>query len=121
MSVVLHNSFPPLRGFVTEADFCVFDRTITLTRKLFTMILSVIVYDHKLTLGQWAGAGVVFAGIGVEAAVKRKGDPEIFSLPLRVLLTDYPFRHPHQASRPRKGKSQDQVAIVLPVRAWTII
>jgi solute carrier family 35 (UDP-galactose transporter), member B1 len=46
---------------------------ITLTRKLFTMVLSVIVYNHKLTLGQWAGAAVVFAGIGVEAWVKRKG------------------------------------------------
>jgi len=46
--------------------------TITLTRKLFTMILSVVVYNHKLALGQWAGAAVVFAGIGVEAWVKRK-------------------------------------------------
>lgn len=37
------------------------------------MILSVVLYNHKLTLGQWGGAGVVFAGIGVEAWVKRKG------------------------------------------------
>lgn len=48
-------------------------RTITLTRKMFTMLLSVIVYNHKLSGGQWAGAGVVFAGISVEALVKRKG------------------------------------------------
>ncbi|CDO76096.1 hypothetical protein BN946_scf184649.g22 [Trametes cinnabarina] len=46
--------------------------TITLTRKLFTMLLSVIVYHHKLTPGQWLGAAVVFAGISVEAWVKRK-------------------------------------------------
>lgn len=46
--------------------------TITLTRKLFTMLLSVIVYNHKLMPGQWAGAGVVFAGISVEAWVKRR-------------------------------------------------
>ncbi|KAH8114609.1 UAA transporter [Phellopilus nigrolimitatus] len=46
--------------------------TITLTRKLFTMILSVVVYNHKLTHGQWTGAAVVFAGISVEAWVKRK-------------------------------------------------
>ncbi|KAF8583322.1 UAA transporter [Ramaria rubella] len=45
---------------------------ITLTRKMFTMILSVIVYNHALTAGQWVGAGTVFAGIGVEAWVKRK-------------------------------------------------
>jgi UDP-galactose transporter B1 len=37
------------------------------------MLLSVIVYNHTLTLGQWAGAAVVFAGISVEALVKRKG------------------------------------------------
>ncbi|KAG6845610.1 hypothetical protein H0H87_006663 [Tephrocybe sp. NHM501043] len=46
--------------------------TITLTRKLFTMLLSVVVYGHQLTPGQWLGAGVVFAGISVEAFVKRK-------------------------------------------------
>ena len=37
------------------------------------MVLSVVVYNHTLTLGQWVGAAVVFAGIGVEAWVKRKG------------------------------------------------
>ncbi|KAK2459670.1 hypothetical protein APHAL10511_008315 [Amanita phalloides] len=46
--------------------------TITLTRKLFTMLLSVAVYKHRLTIGQWFGAAVVFAGISVEAFVKRK-------------------------------------------------
>ncbi|KZT11983.1 UAA transporter [Laetiporus sulphureus 93-53] len=46
--------------------------TITLTRKLFTMLLSVVVYNHTLTPGQWLGASVVFAGISVEAWVKRK-------------------------------------------------
>ncbi|KAF9649927.1 UAA transporter [Thelephora ganbajun] len=46
--------------------------TVTLTRKLFTMLLSVVVYKHKLTAGQWIGAGIVFAGISVEAWVKRK-------------------------------------------------
>ncbi|KAG8214752.1 UDP-galactose transporter [Butyriboletus roseoflavus] len=46
--------------------------TITLTRKMFTMILSVVVYNHKLTLGQWLGAAIVFAGISIEAVVKRK-------------------------------------------------
>ena len=49
------------------------DRTITLTRKMFTMILSVVLYNHKLTIGQWLGAAIVFAGISIEAFVKRKG------------------------------------------------
>ncbi|CCM01898.1 uncharacterized protein FIBRA_03969 [Fibroporia radiculosa] len=46
--------------------------TITLTRKLFTMLLSVFVYGHKLSAEQWLGAAIVFAGISVEAWVKRK-------------------------------------------------
>jgi UDP-galactose transporter B1 len=46
--------------------------TITLTRKMFTMILSVVVYNHKLSFGQWFGAFIVFAGISIEAFVKRK-------------------------------------------------
>lgn len=46
--------------------------TITLTRKLFTMLLSVIVYRHRLSPGQYLGAIVVFAGISTEALIKGK-------------------------------------------------
>lgn len=45
---------------------------VTVTRKLFTMLLSVVVFEHKLTNGQWMGVGVVFAGIGVEAGIKKR-------------------------------------------------
>ena len=45
---------------------------VTVTRKLVTMLLSVVVFRHRLSLGQWAGVGVVFSGIGVEAGVKRR-------------------------------------------------
>ncbi|KAH9811649.1 UAA transporter [Melampsora americana] len=44
--------------------------TITVTRKLFTMLLSVVVFNHQLTVGQWSGVAVVFCGIGLEAVVK---------------------------------------------------
>lgn len=44
---------------------------VTVTRKLFTMLLSVVVFDHTLTAGQWAGVAVVFGGIAVEAGYKR--------------------------------------------------
>ncbi|KAF7314177.1 hypothetical protein MKEN_00889900 [Mycena kentingensis (nom. inval.)] len=46
--------------------------TITLTRKVFTMLLSVMWYGHKLSPTQWFGASVVLAGISVEAFVKKK-------------------------------------------------
>jgi UDP-galactose transporter B1 len=36
------------------------------------MLLSVIVFNHRLTTGQWAGVVVVFGGIGVEARMKRR-------------------------------------------------
>jgi hypothetical protein len=47
---------------------------LTVTRKLFTMLLSVVLFEHTLTTGQWAGVAVVFGGIGLEAAMKRKGE-----------------------------------------------
>lgn len=57
------------------------------------MLLSVIVYKHNLTSGQWLGAAVVFAGITVEAFVKRKGQPTTYlsmiaRLELTIALTD---------------------------------
>ena len=45
---------------------------VTVTRKLFTMLLSVVVFEHELTNPQWFGVAVVFGGIGVEAAFKRR-------------------------------------------------
>ena len=45
---------------------------ITVTRKLFTMLLSVVVFNHQLAPGQWAGIAVVFSGIGLEAGIKRR-------------------------------------------------
>ncbi|KAK5703707.1 UDP-galactose transporter [Elasticomyces elasticus] len=41
--------------------------TITVTRKIFTMILSVLWFGHRLTLMQWLGVGLVFGGVGIEA------------------------------------------------------
>ncbi|KAF9438224.1 UDP-galactose transporter [Entomortierella beljakovae] len=45
--------------------------TVTVTRKLFTILLSVFAYDHKLNYEQWLMVAVVFMGIGLEAYVKR--------------------------------------------------
>jgi len=46
--------------------------TITVTRKLFTMLLSVIWFNHSLTSEQWCGVALVFSGIGLEAYWARK-------------------------------------------------
>lgn len=46
--------------------------SITVTRKLFTMLLSVVVYKHELAGLQWLGVGTVFVGIGLEAREKRR-------------------------------------------------
>jgi UDP-galactose transporter B1 len=36
--------------------------TVTVTRKLFTMLLSVFWFNHALTNGQWSGVALVFIG-----------------------------------------------------------
>ncbi|ETN45283.1 uncharacterized protein HMPREF1541_09114 [Cyphellophora europaea CBS 101466] len=43
--------------------------TVTVTRKMLTMVLSVVWYGKSLTHGQWAGVGLVFGGIGTEAYI----------------------------------------------------
>lgn len=46
--------------------------TITVTRKMFTMLLSVFMFDHSLNLKQWASVGVVFGAVALEAELKRR-------------------------------------------------
>lgn len=46
--------------------------TITVTRKMLTMILSVVWFGHRLGGRQWLGVGLVFGGIGAEGVVTRR-------------------------------------------------
>ncbi|KAL2124136.1 hypothetical protein VTJ04DRAFT_501 [Mycothermus thermophilus] len=46
--------------------------TVTVTRKMFTMILSVVAFGHRLSQMQWLGVALVFGGIGVEAQIARR-------------------------------------------------
>jgi solute carrier family 35 (UDP-galactose transporter), member B1 len=46
--------------------------TVTVTRKMLTMLLSVLWFGKRLTAGQWAGVGLVFAGVGWEGVMERK-------------------------------------------------
>jgi len=54
--------------------------TITVTRKLFTMLLSVFFFNHKLSFGQWGGIAIVFLAIGLEAYVKMSGHGKAHSI-----------------------------------------
>ncbi|CAN9211403.1 unnamed protein product [Alternaria alternata] len=45
--------------------------TVTVTRKMLTMVWSVWWFGHEITGMQWLGVGLVFGGIGAEAAVGR--------------------------------------------------
>ncbi|KAM3498619.1 hypothetical protein MY10362_008072 [Beauveria mimosiformis] len=45
---------------------------LTVTRKMVTMMLSVLAFGHRLTRMQWLGVGLVFGGIGVEAGIARR-------------------------------------------------
>ncbi|KAI8375865.1 UAA transporter [Blakeslea trispora] len=46
--------------------------TVTVTRKLFTMLLSVFWFQHTLELGQWTGVVLVFVAIGIEAYIGKQ-------------------------------------------------
>ncbi|KAK5631993.1 hypothetical protein RRF57_007707 [Xylaria bambusicola] len=46
--------------------------TVTVTRKMFTMILSVVAFGHRLTRMQVLGVGLVFGGISAEATIARR-------------------------------------------------
>lgn len=48
--------------------------TVTVTRKMLTMILSVVYYGHSLNQKQWMGVALVFGGIGFEAYLKRSAE-----------------------------------------------
>jgi UDP-galactose transporter B1 len=46
--------------------------TVTVTRKMFSIILSVFWFGHALSLGQWGSVGLVFIAIVFEALGKKK-------------------------------------------------
>jgi solute carrier family 35 (UDP-galactose transporter), member B1 len=46
--------------------------TVTVTRKMLTMIISVVWFGHSLTSMQWLGVGLVFGGIGIEAELNKR-------------------------------------------------
>ncbi|KAJ3018186.1 UDP-galactose transporter [Thoreauomyces humboldtii] len=45
--------------------------TVTVTRKMFSILLSFFWFEHHVSWGQWAAVLLVFTGIGLEAYMKR--------------------------------------------------
>ncbi len=45
--------------------------TVTVTRKMLTMMLSVLWFGHRLSGMQWVGVGLVFGGVGAEGVIQR--------------------------------------------------
>ena len=86
------------------------------------MLLSVVVYNHKLTPGQWAGAGIVFAGISVEALVKRTGEEKPRKSRLSHEKLTIPSRGPLETRCTGEGEGEDQGIITTsgPLR-WAVI
>lgn len=46
--------------------------TVTVTRKMLSMIISVFWFGHSLTHGQWLGVLLVFGGVGAEGIVQAR-------------------------------------------------
>ncbi|RKP07012.1 UAA transporter [Thamnocephalis sphaerospora] len=46
--------------------------TVTVTRKMFSMLLSVFWFGHPMNGGQWVSVAVVFLGIGMDAYMKSR-------------------------------------------------
>ena len=46
--------------------------TVTVTRKMFSILLSVFLFGHAINIWQWMAVSVVFMGIGLEAYYSRK-------------------------------------------------
>jgi len=56
---------------------------ITTTRKFFTVLASIIIYQHQVSLVQWMAIGLVFAGVFIEmiGGNKRHGKNDHKPLP----------------------------------------
>jgi len=46
--------------------------TVTVTRKFFTILLSVVTFGHQLALLQWVSVGLVFSALSLETLAKHK-------------------------------------------------
>jgi len=64
--------------FYTIANFSALILSIvTTTRKFFTVLASIIIYQHEMNVYQWLSIGLVFAGVFVEMlSANKKHSPK---------------------------------------------
>lgn len=73
VSFSLFGSLGQIFIFITLEKFdSILLTTVTVTRKMISMVVSVMWFGHTLNPAQWAGVALVFSGIGVEAMLKNK-------------------------------------------------
>jgi uncharacterized membrane protein len=86
--------------------------TVTVTRKMFSILLSVFMFGHIISIGQWMTVGVVFFGIGLDAYYSRKqklakmADLKTFDDSNKQLLKVTPRKQVRKS--PQKEKTTDK-------------
>ena len=70
LSCTFADQFPPV--YTLSIFGSLFLVTVTVTRKMLTMIISVVWFGHSLGAMQWVGVACVFGGIGIEAELGKR-------------------------------------------------
>ncbi|KAK9470192.1 UAA transporter family-domain-containing protein [Dipodascopsis tothii] len=99
--------------------------TVTVTRKMMSMLLSVVWFKHRLSPGQWLGVALVFFSVAAEAAVKYPiylpMDPVASALaPYRVPALADAFYVPGFVSEPEEAALLAKL-LAAPAARWTVL
>lgn len=83
--------------------------TVTVTRKMLSIIVSVVWFGHVLGMGQWLGVLMVFVGVGLEDLMKVFGGPKILNSRVKAKAEDDEPSNGHRPTTPpsslEKGSS----------------
>ena len=88
--------------FITLGNFgAIFLVTISVTRKLFTILLSVLYFGHALTSEQWASVFIIFAALILEAYLSASRTPP--PPPPIEIAPSNSFTHAYRIIGPKNG------------------
>ena len=84
--------------------------TVTVTRKMFSILLSVFLFGHTIGISQWMAVGVVFLGIGLDAYYSRKN--KLAKMEKKSVESEIkPIKNNSPRNSPRKRKSPSKEAL----------